>query len=196
MDIQEKAIYKVLEGYTRIRFNRLKRVVVEEKGLMSDRPFRETLKQMVANGLVKKIKIEKQHVEYTIKFDDLEYEQKSIDDYQVLFTEYEKILDKFIEKREKKSKIGQADFIITFLKSIYMIEFWFKEFAYARKNPEIGSLRIKFQDVKDLAESIAVDDGWDEERPNSDIFETVNNIMISESIEMLKDLRQNLVEIK
>jgi len=196
LDIQEKAIYKVLEGYTRIRFNRLKRVVVEEKGLMSDRPFRETLKQMVANGLVKKIKIEKQHVEYTIKFDDLEYEQKSIDDYQVLFTEYEKILDKFIEKREKKSKIGQADFIITFLKSIYMIEFWFKEFAYARKNPEIGSLRIKFQDVKDLAESIAVDDGWDEERPNSDIFETVNNIMISESIEMLKDLRQNLVEIK
>jgi hypothetical protein len=161
---------------------------------MSDRPFRETLKQMVENGLVKKIEIDKQHVEYTVQFDDLEYEKETVDFFEKLFTNYDNVLEKFIEKREKISKIEQANFIILFLKSIYLTEFWFNKFVYARTNPKIRSLKVNFQNVKDLAESIAVDQG--DENDKLDIFEIVNRIMMSESLGMLDEIRQNLTQIK
>lgn len=193
---REKQICKVLEKYTRIRYNHLKRVVVEEKALMSERPFREALKQAVEKGLVKKFEIDKQHVEYTVQFDDIEYEKDAIEYFTEIFLEYEKILDNFTEKGRKKSKVDQADFIVTFLKSVYLIEFRFKDFAFARKNPKIKSLKIQLQNIKDLAEAIATYDEEDEYMPNSNIFEIVNNMMMSESLETLDDLNQNLVQIK
>ncbi|MCH7560338.1 MAG: hypothetical protein IIC67_03040 [Thaumarchaeota archaeon] len=196
MELREKQICKVLEKFTRIRYNHLKRVVVEEKKLMSERPFREALKQVVEKGLVKKFEIDKQHVEYTVQFYDIEYEKEAIEYFTEIFSKYEKLLDNFMKKQEKKSKIDQADFIITFLKSVYLIEFRFKDFAYARKNPKIKSLRIQLQNVKDLAEAVATYDELDSDIPNSVIFETVNNMMMSESLEMLDELNQNLVQIK
>ena len=128
--------------------------------------------------------------------DDIEYEKDAIEYFTEIFSKYEKVLDDFGGKQEKKSKVDQADFIITFLKSVYLIEFRFKDFAFARKNPIIKSLKIQLQNVKDLAEAIATFDEVDEDMPNSDIFEIVNNMMMSESLEMLDELNQNLVQIK
>ncbi|MCH8170742.1 MAG: hypothetical protein IIB07_06380 [Bacteroidetes bacterium] len=92
IELREKQICKVLEKFTRIRYNHLKRVVVEEKELMSERPFRETLKQVVEKGLVKKFEIDKQHVEYTVQFDDIEYEKDAIEYFTEIFSKYEKIM--------------------------------------------------------------------------------------------------------
>lgn len=195
MELREKQICKLLEKFTRIRYNHLKRVVVEEEKLMSERPFRMTLKQVVEKGLVKKIEIDKQHVEYTVKFDDIEYEKETGSFFEKLISNYEKILYKFSDKREKLSKIEQANFIVTFLKSVYLTEFWFKEFTYARTNLKIRSLKVDFQNVKDHAEAIAVDDGLDASE-NLNIYETVNTVMMSESFEMLNEINQNLAQIK
>lgn len=196
LEEREKQIYKVLEKHTRIRYNRLKKIITDEKelGLMSERPFRETLKRMVETGLVKKIPIDKQHVEYTVEFDDIEYEKESAEFFEKLVTDYDDILTKFLKKRVKISKIEQANFIITFLKSVYLTEFWFKEFAYARTNPKIRSLKVDFQNVKDLAKAIALDQGYDDEK--EDIYETVNAVMMTESFDMLDKIKQNLVSIK
>lgn len=73
--------------------------------------------------------------------------------------------------------------------------------VWLSKEPEISkklikSLKIQLQNVKDLAEAIATFDEVDEDMPNSDIFEIVNNMMMSESLEMLDELNQNLVQIK
>ena len=109
IELREKQICKLLEKYTRIRYNHLKRVVVEEKKLMSERTFRETLKQIVVKKLVKKIKIEKQHVEYTVHFDDIKYEKETGDFFKILISNHNKTLERFIDKREKMSKIEQAN---------------------------------------------------------------------------------------
>lgn len=194
LELREKQIYKELEKFTRIRFNHLKKVIVVDKELMSERPFRETLKRMVDTGLVKKFEIDKQHVEYTVQFDDIEYEKESASFFKKLVTDYDEILTKFIKKRVGISKIEQANFIVTFLKSVYLAEFWFKEFAHARSNPEIRSLKVDFQNVKDLAEAIALDEGYDDE--NEDIYETVNMVMMTESIEMLNEIKQILIKMK
>jgi len=195
MELREKQICKVLEKYTKIRYNHLKRVVVEEKKLMSDRPFRETLKQLVKKDLVKKLPIDKQHVEYTVQFDDIEYEKETGDFFEKLISNHNKILYKFIDKREKMSKIEQANFIVSLLKSVYLTRFWFKDFVHARNNPKIRSLKVDFQNVKDLAESIAVDKGLDVSE-NLDIYETVSKVMMYESRDMLEEINQNLVQIK
>ncbi|MBS3926442.1 MAG: hypothetical protein KGZ34_07135 [Nitrosarchaeum sp.] len=195
MDKREKQIYKVLEKYTRVRFNRLKKIIVEEKELMSERPFRVTLKQLVENGLVKKIEIDKQHVEYTVDFNDIEYENETVDFFEKLISNYNKTLDDFIEKREKMSKIEQANIITTLLKSVYFTGFWFKEFAHARNNPKVRSLKVDFQNVQDLAESISVDEGRDVSE-NLNIYETVNKVMMSESFGMLNEINSNLAQIK
>ena len=195
MELREKQICKVLEKFTRIRYNHLKRVVVEEKELMSERPFREALKQVVEKGLVKKFEIDKQHVEYTVQFDDIEYEKETGDFFEILISNHSKTFEKFIDKREKMSKIEQANFIVSFLKSVYLTRFWFKKFAHARNNPKIRSLKVDFQNIKDYAESIAVDTGLDTSE-NLDIYETVNKVMMYESRDMLEEINQNLTKIK
>lgn len=152
--------------------------------LMSDKTFRENLNQMVMNGVVKRIVIEKQHVEYTIKFDLLEYETDGIAYFDELLSKYDETLTNFIHKREKMAKIEQADTTVSFLKSLYLTEFRFNEFVFARSNPKIKSLKIKFQNIKDLAESIAKDAG--DEDSKLDIEEIVDRLIVTESLSLFR----------
>lgn len=168
----------------KIRFNELKKIIVEDMKLMSEKTFRENLAQMVEDGLVKRIEIAKQHVEYTIKFDLLEYETEGIEYFDKLLSKYDKVLMSFINKREKMSKIDQADSIVSFLKSLYLTEFRFNDFIYARTNPKVKSLKVKFQDVKDLAESIAKDAG--EEDSRLAIEEITDKLIATDSLSLIE----------
>jgi len=187
MEKRQKQIHKVLEKYIKIRFNELKKIIVDDMDLMSEKTFRENLAQMVEDGIVKRIEIEKQHVEYTIKFDLLEYETEGIEYFDKLLSKYDAVLMSLIDKREKMSKIDQADSIVSFLKSLYLTEFRFNDFIYARTNPKVKSLKIKFQNIKDLSESVAHDAG--EDNPKLDIADITDRLIVTGATSLLEQIR-------
>ena len=70
----EKAIYNEVHKNLRIRWSELKRIIVEERGLISERPFREILNDLVDRKIVYKDEVERGHTEYYADkdFEDIE----------------------------------------------------------------------------------------------------------------------------
>ena len=74
MDRIEKAIYNEIRNNLRIRWSDLRRSIVDEKKLISDRPFREILNDLVDRKIVYRDEVERGHTEYYVDkdFEDIE----------------------------------------------------------------------------------------------------------------------------
>lgn len=74
IDHLEEKIYKEIEKNERIRYNELKRIMVDKRHVMSERTFRNRLDEMVKNKLVSRNQLEKQKVVYSITVDAISKE--------------------------------------------------------------------------------------------------------------------------
>jgi len=70
----EKAIYNEIRNNLRIRWSDLRRSIVDEKKLISERPFREILNELVDKKIVYRDEVERGHTEYYVDkdFEDIE----------------------------------------------------------------------------------------------------------------------------
>ena len=101
MDRIEKAIYNVIRNNLRIRWSDLRRTIVEEKKLISDRPFREILNDLVDRKIVYKDKVGIGHTEYYVDKDFKDIEKRIIQAFKKELPEFRDGI-KHIKKFRKK----------------------------------------------------------------------------------------------
>lgn len=193
MEKKEKAIYKVLEKYYTLRYNKLKNIVVNEKKEMSDRPFRETLARMVEKDIVLRTETDKQNVSYSVDFESHKFEQDGIEYFDTAFSEYEKLFDKFSDEREQLSKIDQSGLLLTYLKSLYLIKFRFDETLSYSRHPKYQELKIKLQNLIDICEA-NIYYAADDDSPDLDIYYTSDTLLVTEYTNLLDEFKQNLMK--
>lgn len=192
MDKRQKEIYKILEKYTSIRFNRLKKIVVDEKGLMSERPYRETLRQMVQDGVVLRIEHSRYDVEYSVDFQSYEYEKQGIKYFEDVFIKFDKELNKFFDKREKLTKLEQSNYLLTIFKAIALMRIKFDQLFFSKKKTAIHNVEVKLIDLEDNVKANIYDtgEGWDDEHYN--IFQTSDNLLTNQAFSYFNEFKENI----
>lgn len=102
MDKNEKAIYNEIRKNLRIRWSELKSIIVEEKKLISERPFREILNDLVERKIVYRDEVERGHTEYYVDKDFEDIEKRVI---QVFKTELPKFRNGIKHIKKYRNKI-------------------------------------------------------------------------------------------
>lgn len=193
MDKRQKEIYKILEKYTNVRFNRLKKIIVDEKGLMSERPYRETLSQMVQDGIVLRIEHSKYDVEYSVDFKSYEFEKKGIKYFDKVFTMFDKELDKFFDKRKKFTKLEQSNYLLTIFKAIALMRVKFDEFFLSKKKINaIKNVEVKLINLEDIVKSNLYGDKDEEENFLYDLYLTSDTVLTNQVFSYFNEFKENL----
>ena len=119
----EKIIYNVIKGYGKIRWGKLKKIIVDEKKIISERPFREALNRMVENKIIFRHKIEKQNVEYYVDRDIFILEKNSRKFFDITLPEIKKLISHIKKNRTKIDSITLAGYIATLWQVISNFEY-------------------------------------------------------------------------
>lgn len=154
----EEKIYNEVEKQGKIRYNELRRIIVDKKKIISERPFREKLGQMVKNGLISRTQVDKQNVVYSTKLDWYEYQKDGEKLFQIMLTDFEEKLDKLTPKLNKLSNIEKANFIVSIITMISHLEWNFIRFSKDNENVKIKKQRQRLDDLKTKIQQIAFAD--------------------------------------
>ncbi len=76
MDRIEKEIYNEIHSNIRIRWGKLKKIIVQDKKLISERPFREKLNDLVERKIVYRDEMDKGHTAYYVDKDFKDIEER------------------------------------------------------------------------------------------------------------------------
>jgi len=101
MERIEKAIYNEIRNNLRIRWSDLRRSIVDEKKLISDRPFREILNELVDKKIVYRDEVERGHTEYYVDKDFEDIEKRIVQAFKKELPEFRAGI-KHIKKFRKK----------------------------------------------------------------------------------------------
>lgn len=195
MDWKQKAVYKVLKEYPTLKFNQLKRIVVKKEGLMSERPFRQALQELVKEGIVLRIENSRYDVWYTIDFETNKYENDGIKYFEDLFDNYDKIYNEYHDKRAKMTKTEQVEFLINFIKMLHLTRIRFEQFYLdVGKQVKFHSLKVKLVDLIEISEATVYDDGEGMNDEHYNIAKDSDKFLHSEHHKILSDLREILTK--
>ena len=100
----EKSIYKEIKNVRKIRWADLKRIIVDEKALISERVFRESLNEMVDMKIVHRREISRQNVEYYVDVNIVKLENQAKQFFEINFPELKRLIN-HIEKNQSKIPI-------------------------------------------------------------------------------------------
>ncbi len=107
----EKAIYKEIEKNRKIRWADLKRTIVDDEERISERVFRETLKDMVKRKLVYRREISRQNVEYYVDVDVVELENNAKQFFEFHFPEFKSLINHIEKNRSKIPLVDLAGYV-------------------------------------------------------------------------------------
>lgn len=119
----EKAIYIEIKKHGKIRWRQLRNIIVDEKEVISERPFRETLNNMVENKIVHRDEIDKQNVEYYVDVDIVELEENSHEFFEIVLPEIKKLISHIKKNRSKIDSVTMAGYIATLWQVISHFEY-------------------------------------------------------------------------
>lgn len=108
----EKSIIKEIEQIRKIRWADLKRIIVDEKELVSERVFRETLNEMVDMKLVHRREVSRQNVEYYVDVDVVELENKAKKFFEYNFPEFKRLINHIEKNRSKIPIVDLAGYVV------------------------------------------------------------------------------------
>ena len=143
---KKKAIFTTIDENRKISYNQLKRIICDEKEVMSERPFRELLKEMVAEKLILRVPEGTQNVFYYAGNEFFEAE-KNVE------THIEKhlyIIDEKFQKLEKHYKkldaINQAASIAAFCLLLFYLKYKIAIVEQVAHNSKIRKLSQQLND--------------------------------------------------
>jgi len=190
LDTKEKEIHKVIHKHGRIRWTPLKKIIVDDKQICSERIFRERLNEMVERSLVFRLELGKANVVYSTK-SGLEKSEKSRINYFYIFLKASlKNLQAFEKKMDKISDTEKSDLIVSLLKIILLLEWGFKEALHLTKNPKIKDQIAMLNNLKLQITRLV------EESKQNDVEQIIQNIIYSETIHSFIEFEEKLREIK
>ncbi len=144
----ENKIYKEITKQGKIRWRKLKNIIVNEKKITSDRIFRETLNNMVEKKRVFKIEIAKQNVVYTTDSEFLDEEKNTIEIVELLLPEYEENFKEFKKRLQKSSDYEKASIIIILMRMLSQIDWMLQVHSHNLKTETVKYNEKKIIDYK------------------------------------------------
>jgi len=144
----ENKIYKEITKQGKIRWRKLKNIIVNEKKITSDRIFRETLNNMVEKKRVFKIEIAKQNVVYTTDSEFLDEEKNTIETVELLLPEYEENFKEFKKRLQKSSDYEKASIIIILMRMLSQIDWMLQVHSHNLKTETVKYNEKKIIDYK------------------------------------------------
>jgi len=109
----EKVIYNEIKRHRKIRWGQLKKIIVNERKIISERPFRETLNNMVENKIVLRDEIDKQNVEYYVDVDIIKLEENAHEFFENILPEIKKLIFHIKKNRSKIDFVTLAGYVAT-----------------------------------------------------------------------------------
>ena len=144
----ENKIYKEITKQGKIRWRKLKNIIVNEKKITSDRIFRETLNNMVEKKRVFKIEIAKQNVVYTTDSEFLDEEKNTIEAVELLLPDYEENFKEFKKRLQKSSDYEKASIIIILMRMLSQIDWMLQVHSHNLKTETVKYNEKKINDYK------------------------------------------------
>lgn len=145
----EKTIYNEIKKHRKIRWGQLRKIIVDEKKTISDRPFRQTLNSMVENKIVLRDEIDKQNVEYYVDVDVLKLEENAHEFFENILPEIKKLVSHIKKNRTKIDSVNLAGYIATLWQVISHFEYKGEVLSFitntdrVSKREECDEIRVK-----------------------------------------------------
>ncbi len=137
MDRIEKAIYNEIRNNLRIRWSDLRRSIVDEKKLISERPFREILNELVDKKIVYRDEIERGHTEYYVDKDFEDIEKRIVQAFKKELPEFKAGIKHIKKQRNKIPDDVLATYFVMLWKLSNHLDFKASILAGLTKNEKI-----------------------------------------------------------
>ena len=144
----ENKIYKEITKHGKIRWRKLRNIIVNEKNITSDRIFRETLNNMVEKKRVFKLEIAKQNVVYTTDSELLEHEKGEIKSIKLLLEYFEESFEEFRKRLQKSSDYEKASIIIILMRMLSQIDWMLQIHSHNLKTETVKNNEKRLTDYK------------------------------------------------
>jgi len=181
--IIENKIHKEITKHGKIRWRKLRNIIVNEKNITSDRIFRETLNNMVEKKRVSKIEVSKQNVTYTTDSELLEHDKGEIESIEFIIEHFEESFEEFRKRLQKSSDYEKATIIIILMRMLSHIDWMLQVHSHNLKTKTVKYNEKKLNDYKNDLVS------WINEYSinNSKVRYLVSNLIKSEFSRTAKD---------
>ena len=143
----EKTIYNEIKKHGKIRWGQLRKIIVDERKIVSERPFRETLNNMVENKIVLRDEIDKQNVEYYVDVDIVELEEKSHEFFETILPEIKKLILHIKKNRSKIDSVTLAGYVATLWLVISNFEYKGEVLSFLTNTSRV-SMREECDDIR------------------------------------------------
>lgn len=140
----QKGIISVLKSTHGIRWAGLKKIVVDDKKICSERVFRETLNELVQSDVIFKYELTPQHIEYYLQ-EQGEDTQKLLDEaFARHYSQFEFVIKSIEKNRNKLPILDLAGLIVTLWKILHNLEFAMINVSIMHNKPKL----LKGKDFK------------------------------------------------
>lgn len=150
MDKIEKAIYTEIQNNIRIRWTDLRRIIVDGKKLISERPFREILNDLVDKKTVYRDEVGKGHTEYYVDKDYEDIEERIIQAFKKELPEFREGIKHIKKFRNKLPDDILASYFVMLWKLSNHLDFKVTLLIGLTKNPRI----IGIEELQKLKEDL------------------------------------------
>ena len=184
----EKIIYSEIRKNIRIRWSDLKRIIVEEKELISERPFREMLNGLVSNKIVYKDEITKGHTEYYIDKEFKDIEKKFKETLKKEIPKFRKSIKHIKKFRNKISDEDLAGYFTIMWKTSNHLDFKAFAVSYLTNNTRVVDVTGLQKIKEDLVDLISIENNPEK---TINLLNLANIYLQYETDEMRKEFRKD-----
>lgn len=185
---RKNAIYKELDKHPKLSHNELKRIIVNQSMLMSDRPFEETLKEMWKSGIISRVqeKEGRRLVWYSTKKELIKLENTIVKYYDKRIQELNKQFAIFERRFNELSTVEKANCIALFFQLVYFVEHNLRYYYLSTfKN---SKLKKQLKQVEELRHKLFHQQDTKDPALTGQIMTLVRDIFVNEEVKRYDDL--------
>lgn len=187
----QKGIISALRSTHGIRWAQLKKIIVDNKKICSERIFRENLNELVQSEVIFKYEITPQHIEYYLQ-EQVEDPKKSLGEaFARHYSQFEFVIDSIEKHRNKIPLMDLAGLIVIIWKMLHNLEF-------AMINVSIMSNKPKLLQGKDFRSHklklIEIISKSKTEKEKLRLFDYVDRLLRWESYQFGETIKKELTD--
>lgn len=133
----QKGIISALRSTHGIRWLQLKKIVVDDKKVCSERVFRETLNELVQHAIIFRYEITPQHIEYYLQ-EKAKDPKKSLDEaFARHYSQFEFVINSIKKHRNKIPLMDLAGLMVIIWKMLHNLEFAMINMSIIHNKPKL-----------------------------------------------------------
>lgn len=187
----QKEIISALRSTQGIRWAQLKKIIVDNRKICSERIFRETLNELVKSEIVIKYEITQQHIEYYLQ-EKVEDPKKSLAEaFERHYSQFEFVIDSIEKYRNKIPLLDLAGLIVIIWKVLHNLEFAMINVSLMHNKPKLLQGKDFFSHKSKLIKIILKSKTEDEKLR---LFDYVDRLLRWESYQFGEAIKKELTD--